>query len=196
MIRAGRVMLIVLLACSCGGGAGADERFAHCLALYQKRDLAGAERCLRECVSSRPGHVEAWRYLAMANFHLGRDREFAEAVEQYRTRSNDALDALRLEARWHIRAKRPDEAKQLLERALAGSPDDIVSLYLLGALHADAGRTTEALAAFERALGQYAYLSRIHEAVGPLYAHMGLDDRARAHRAMRDSITRWMEERK
>jgi len=112
------------------------------------------------------------RYLqGLALFEVGRLDAAAAAFEAAQARGFTEVE--RELGRVRFRQRRGEEAKELLEKAVAAAPDDPVAQHALAAARAGLGDTAGALAAYRAALAAAPQMEAAHYDLGKLAGRSG-----------------------
>jgi MSHA biogenesis protein MshN len=136
------------------GERSAESMLASAAGLLQQRDLAGAERLLRQLLSQVPMHRQARELLAGLLLRQGRRPEARAVLRQGLASHPGHMPFVMLLARLRVDAGETAAAIQLLESAGGASANHPDRLGFLGALYQRSGRWAEAVQAYRQALGQ------------------------------------------
>lgn len=148
-----------------------------------ERDYEGALLRLRRASAADPGAPRLHQMLGEAYLRLGRDAEALRAFDRALELDGDMAEALRGQARVHLRRRRPELAVEAALRAVGMRHYSPAGHYLLGLALARCGDFERAALAFETALSQAPRLRPPRRALIAIHQRPGGDAaKAAAHR--------------
>jgi len=116
------------------------------------REFAAADVGLTQLQNILGRFPRGYYFQAVVKFNLGQAEQANEAATRFLQRNPNDPDGIKLMARIHLAAQRPDQSIELINKAMAdGVKPDGEMMDLLGRAYAQAGQGELALAALEKA---------------------------------------------
>jgi putative PEP-CTERM system TPR-repeat lipoprotein len=151
------------------------------------REFAAADVGLTQIQNILGRFPRGYYFQAVVKFNLGQAEQANEAATRFLQRNPNDPDGIKLLARIHMAAQRPDQAAELINKAMAdGVKPDGEMMDLLGRAYAQAGKSELALAALEKAVALAPDNADILTRLAAI--RLGLGDAAGAAKDLEQSI--------